>query len=405
MIRQAASNLTTKTQKLTLITYGLALALLVGVLTGSAASALSGSIGGRPANPDDTNQRTRSIFVHTLNFGQSVDEGIRIINSSDQTQTANVYAVDASVTSTGSLTCKQKVEAKKDVGSWIKLNQESITLAPGTDQIIPFTITVPAKNADVGEHNGCMVIEPVSDDTASGEGGIRIRTRSAIRVAVTIPGNLKKELSFAKFDVHPDKGNYYYDVGLKNTGNVSIDADIRVKMTSLSGKVIFNNGGQYPVVSGTQLDLSFVDEHPPLFGGFYWVEAIANYDGSTKNEIGVNTNTEPVKKEWGKQLVFIAPTINGMAIIVGLLGLLIGGPIFFIRRFKERKRMLQRGREHVVNPGETLKSIAEHYGITWKSLATLNKLKAPYEVKLGSSLIIPEKKQAKKGKAKKSTKD
>ncbi len=374
-------------------------ALSLSLIATSSSFALSGSIGGRPANPDDTNQRTRSIFVHTLNLGQSVDEGVRIINSSNTTQSANVYAVDATVTSTGSLTCKQQVEGKKDVGSWVKLNQESITLTPGTDQIIPFTITAPSK-ADVGEHNGCIVIEPVSADVAAGEGGgIRIRTRSAIRVAVTIPGDLKKELTFAKFNVHPDKGNYFYDVGLKNTGNVSIDADIRVKMTSFDGKVVFNNGGQYPVVSETQLDLSFVDEHPPLFGGLYWVEATATYDGSTKNQIGVQANTQQIKKEWGRQLVLIAPTINGMAIIVGILGLLIGVPYYFIRRIKQRNRMLQRGREHVVNPGETLKSIAEHYEVTWKTLATLNKLKAPYEVRLGSSLVIPEK-QAKKGKPK-----
>lgn len=378
-------------------------ALAFSLIYSASTFAVQGSIGGRPANPTDTNKRTRSIFVHTIDFGKSVEEGVLIVNNSDSKQTANVYAVDATITSSGSLTCKQRVEDKKDVGSWIDVAQSTITLNPRSEKIIPFTISVPNKKVDVGEHNGCIVIEPVVDEADGNSGGLRIRTRSAIRVAVTIPGDLKKKLDFTKFDVRYDKGNYYYDVSVKNSGNVSLDADIRVKLTTLSGDVVFNNGGEYPVIPGARLDLNFIDEHPPLFGGFYWAEASTSYDGSLTNEIGIKTNAQLVKQDRGRQLVFVAPTMNGMIIILGVLGLVTGIPYYFMRRRAERSRMLQSGKYHVVNPGENLRSVAEHYNTTWKKLASLNSIKPPYDVKLGTVLVVPQK-ASKEGKAKTSKK-
>ena len=375
----------------------LLISLIITTLTTTTAGAVTGSIGGRPANPRDDNKRTRSIFVHTLNFGQSAKEGLLVVNNSDTKQTVNLYAVDGTVTSSGSLTCRQRVEDKKDVGSWVSLSESSVTLEPGADQIVDFTIQVPNEKVDVGEHNGCMVIEPLVDDGTEGDsGGVRIRTRSAIRVAVTIPGELKKELSFSNFVVRPEKGNFNYDVSVENKGNVSLDTDIEIKMSTLFGDVVYTNGGQYPVIPRATLDLTFTDEKPPMFGGWYWVDANVKYDSAISNGIGEITDQNNVTKTWERQLVFVAPTANGLLTILGIIVLVGSVPVYLTYQIIRRKQTLSKGEQHVVNDGETLRSIAELHETSWKKLASLNKVKPPYEVQAGSTLVIPKKNKPKR---------
>jgi len=44
---------------------------------------------------------------------------------------------------------------------------------------------------------------------------------------------------------------------------------------------------------------------------------------------------------------------------------------------------------YTIQKGDTLFSIAQHYNTYWQTLATVNNLKAPYNLKLGSVIKIP----------------
>lgn len=46
-------------------------------------------------------------------------------------------------------------------------------------------------------------------------------------------------------------------------------------------------------------------------------------------------------------------------------------------------------REHIVQPGQTLRAIAEMYGTTWENLASVNNLANPNFLQVGQSLIVP----------------
>jgi nucleoid-associated protein YgaU len=45
--------------------------------------------------------------------------------------------------------------------------------------------------------------------------------------------------------------------------------------------------------------------------------------------------------------------------------------------------------EHTVKKGDTLFNISQQYGIEWTTLATLNGLKAPFDLQIGQKLKIP----------------
>lgn len=59
-----------------------------------------------------------------------------------------MYVADSTPSTGGAFACKQFSEEKKDVGAWMSVSKNEITLDPNTNEIIPFTIRVPA-NASV----------------------------------------------------------------------------------------------------------------------------------------------------------------------------------------------------------------------------------------------------------------
>src|SRR5689334_17563344 len=108
--------------------------LLTGLWGAPALAAEYGGIGGRPAHPDTSNSRTDSIFVFSLDPGGRGQNAVRVYNNSTTKKTIAVYPVDSQVSSGGAFACAQQADEKRAVGSWMKLEKESVTLDPGQSE-------------------------------------------------------------------------------------------------------------------------------------------------------------------------------------------------------------------------------------------------------------------------------
>lgn len=366
-----------------------AIVILLGVIvTGvSASAANTGGIGGRPANPDSSNPRTQSIFILNANKGETKSDVILVSNNSDQTQTIELYAVDGIVTNTGAFTCSQESEAKQGMGAWATVAKNLLTLNPGKTEEVGFDVSVPA-NADVGEHNGCIVFQ-TAEDEGEASGNVRIRTRQAIRVVMTVPGDLKRSVEIEQFSTALTDGNQTYTLELKNTGNVSADVDAKVYLTSLFGTVVYENGGGYPVLADQQLDLTFVNEDRPMFGGWYYASASLAYD-KRAGTFGTSDSSQLVKKEADRQLLFLAPTVEGMLILVLVVGLIGGVIAWWLMQRRNRINALKTWDTYSIQNGDTIQSVANARGMSWNKLASVNKIHAPYILTPGSHLKVPQ---------------
>lgn len=368
--------------------------LALGVLTVSAnVSALSsGGIGGRPANPDPNNPRSQSIFIFTANKGETKEDIILVSNNSDQPQTIKLYAVDGIVTNTGAYTCAQESENKQGAGSWIAIDKTEVALEAGKTQEVKFSLVMPT-TADVGEHNGCIVFQ-LADDEGQATGNVRIRTRQAIRVVATVPGDLHRNVDIQSFAATNNDGKQIFDLKLKNSGNVSADVDAKVYLMSIFGAVAYQNGGGYPVLADQKLELTFINESKPFFGGWYYTQAKATYD-KRAGSFGIGDTTNAIVKSSERHLVFITPTVGGLfTLLLGMLA--VGGVAFwYIRRHQIRKNTLLYGEEHTVKTGDTIQTIANKHTISWRQLASMNHIAAPYVLIEGSVLRVPVKKQKK----------
>lgn len=343
-----------------------------------------GGLGGRPAHPRKDNPRSQSIFVHKLQPGEQVSDAVEVINGTTETKRVLVYAVDSQVSSGGAFACAQAADKPLAVGTWVSLDKQEVTLAPAGKQVVSFTVKVP-KGASPGEHNGCIVLQDTKQQRAPDSNGIVLSMRSAIRLAVTVPGDIRKGLDFTGLGAQPkDDKKLLLSTTLRNSGNVSLDAQLDIKLTYIFGASATTANGSFPVLSGSEARFNFEGSRP-FWGGWYRLQAAALYNNNLDSSVGEgNPNARTKRSAW----VFIAPQPAAAAAEGGLLVALTVTVIWLVRRRLSHRDVLRGRAKHTVAAGEDLHTVARRYNMSWKLLVRVNKLKPPYQLKTGQVLIV-----------------
>lgn len=355
------------------------------LLLASPSVAAAEAIGGVPARPDPSNNRTRSIFLHTIQPGRSTADAVKIVNNSDKEVTVLLYATDGIMTNSGTLSCKQQTEVSSGAGPWIALDRSEIMLAPMESREVPFTISVPS-GARPGEHNGCVVFQ-TKDSPGTRNGALNLHFRSAIRVAITVPGELRKQLDISDFRIEWRPRSHIYHVALQNEGNVSVDVAAGVELRGLLGNVKFD-AGDYPVLPMSEQKLRFSNERLPFWGGFYLAQATAGFD--TRPEVfGTDESSTFTTLVSKKKLVLIVPALP--ALLLYVLTILGVGRLLY-RRFL-RARAAVAWEVYTARRTESLVRVAASRSISWRTLARVNRIKPPYQLEKGQKLYVPPKRK------------
>jgi hypothetical protein len=355
-----------------------------------------GGIGGKPANPQSNNPRTQSIFIYTLKPGQLANDGVRLVNNTKQQQTISVYPVDSVLSSGGMFSCAQQADPKKDVGSWITMQSSTVTLAPNSNKVVPFTVTVPdSGNIDVGEHDGCIAIQSASETaTQSTKSGVLLSFRSAIRVVVTIPGKIVKKLDISSVAVSLAKDNkYQVSPTVQNSGNVSLDTTLKVSLISPFGMTTSaTNEGSSPVLPRTKASWNY-ELKRPFWGGFYRAKVVASYNSNPSAQIGESNNADQATKEKDSALFFVVPSPAAALVELGVVAIIAGAVVLFVKKRLHAKHVKHHWKEYAVEEGDTLEEFAKKHHVSWKKIAKVNKLKAPYVLRKGQKLKLPPEKE------------
>lgn len=352
----------------------------------------AGSLGIRPAYPDPKNKLTQSWFIYNLEPGESKEDAAIVTNFGGEEVTIKIYVVDSKLSNDDSFTLEMENEEKNDVGAWVKFLKEElieetkevgkveiekmeVTLDAGEAKEIPFIITI-SENADVGEHSGGIVIQAIPKERA--EGQMVVVTRMGARIYQTVPGEIIKKLVLTNFTVQSKKEKYIINFSLKNEGNVSLTPEVKLSINDLFfHKIDQALQSKFQVSRGAEIRRSFEWEKPKLYKftypGKFLLQAEINYDGE-------QIKSDPI-------IIWIIPWLE-ISILGGIILILL--IIFGIRKLlakKERKRM----KEYKVKAGETIESIASQFGMNWRKLAKINKLKPPFILKTRQKIYIIEK--------------
>src|SRR6266571_4865039 len=120
--------------------------LLTGPFNFSIAHAAGGeaSFGLQPVLYDPTNPVTKSYFIFNTKFGTIENSRVRVTNTGTARGTVSLYPVDATTAQTSGAVYLNQNDPRRDVGAWITLGAQQLTLNPGQSQVVPFQVAIPS---------------------------------------------------------------------------------------------------------------------------------------------------------------------------------------------------------------------------------------------------------------------
>jgi len=178
---------------------------------------------------DGSSVGTRPNLSYQLAPGTEQRDKVVVYNLGNVPLDLRIYATDAFNNDDGDFDLLVGDEVPVDVGSWVKLDTDRVTLDPGFQATIPITINVPA-DATPGDHVGAIVASSVTTfDNADGP-SIDVDRRVGTRLYLQVAGELTPNLALAESDVsasydldaNPFSGSADVSFRLENRGNVRL---------------------------------------------------------------------------------------------------------------------------------------------------------------------------------------
>ena len=200
---------------------------------------------------------------------KSVEDIMTIKNNSDQTIRLKIYAVDSTQSSDGAVAFKLSTAKQETVGLWLKLNSDTVEIAPLKSIIVPYTINIP-EQVTPGTYQGALVAEIAQDQAEGAEGkAIKVSTRLTEPLYISIPGRKTIDYSLDQFTVDQSTGNPTFHIRLINQGNVFLKTEASLSITGLLLQKPYEISLNKPtILQGDSYEKTVTMVSPPLFGNY-----------------------------------------------------------------------------------------------------------------------------------------
>lgn len=214
-------------------------------------SAPAFAAGLEPFNADKSNPDSVR-FVFNIKAGESVDDAARVTNNTNQPVNVEVLGRDGEITSDGQLTVTSNSLDNQKSGKWIQLDQTKYTVAASSNIKVPFKVTVPS-NTPSGEYYAGLSVIELGDTNDTTSGNVTVKTRLAVKVFITVQGDLNAKTNVKTLNIiDPKDTDYnierakYGKIGkddmfvnyeAENTGNIFLKLNTKYKVTLPGGTV------------------------------------------------------------------------------------------------------------------------------------------------------------------------
>jgi hypothetical protein len=171
-------------------------ALLAGALAGSAVAqaAVAPTFSVHPAEFNPSNPATRSYFIREVRPGQSFTDGVVVRDTGSQALTLLVYAADGLTgQTTGVVYANRGPSANEGAAAWLHADVSRITLQPGQQRTVSFSVHVPVGTAP-GDHLAGVAFQDAQASTSGQQFRIREVIREVVGVLIRVPGAANPEL-------------------------------------------------------------------------------------------------------------------------------------------------------------------------------------------------------------------
>lgn len=299
----------------------------------------------------------------------------------DKEITLLISPVDARTNNLGKLYFKDREEKQSTVGVWTVIQEPEVRLKPLEEKTVNLKIQLPEKITP-GIYVGGLSIEDITPSTIVTEKknfSAQVKTRLIKKIYLQIPGEKFSKFEFGQFAYQSENRNNNFIFQINNQGNT---------MLAARGKIEINGGAGYKSV--IPVDAPGILQMETFNGVFVWQNKpewgdytarldleVSEYDPINETFVKIGN----VNKEISLKLTNYRALLPYAATLIGLIVILL---IYFI----EKKIYLSKCVPYTVQEGETIMSISEKFLMNWKKLAKINKIKPPYELKAGNSILV-----------------
>jgi Protein of unknown function C-terminal (DUF3324)/Bacterial protein of unknown function (DUF916) len=200
----------------------------------------------QPVLYDPSNPLTQSYFIFDGKSGHILKSRVRVINIGTARGSVSLFPVDATTGQTSGAVYLNSDDPRKDVGAWLKLDVQQLTLDPGQSQVVAFQVTIP-DTVRPGQHLGGIVAENLTQQsnttTKSAKKNtstfqVNIKNLTIIAVQVNLPGTPVEQLADTGVQAGGTNGYQQLLVGLSNTGTVMLKPTGTLQIRDAQGHVV-----------------------------------------------------------------------------------------------------------------------------------------------------------------------
>lgn len=197
------------------------------------------AIGLSPVRYDPARPATQSYYIYEASPSLEIRDEVRVRNSGNASGTVRLYAVDGTTSDTSGSAFRQDRDPRQGVATWVQVSQQELTLAPGEERTVPFTVTIPA-DVRGGQHLGGLVAEDIlpKSDTGSGQFQVTTSHRTIVAIQVNLPGTVVERLSVNGVSPGGSIGHQLLVLGLRNEGNEMVKPLGTLSITDAQGQEV-----------------------------------------------------------------------------------------------------------------------------------------------------------------------
>jgi hypothetical protein len=237
-------------------------------------------------SPSAHNTVPRANFIYNSRSGNLIRDSLHVTNNGTVRGTVNIYPEDAITSQMSGETFPTHNDPRHDVGAWITLSSQQVTLNPGQSRDVSFSLTIPA-HVRPGQHAGGFVAEEPDRQESSSKGAIQtvvqIHTREVIGVLINLPGTTVEKLDATGFTYDVISGYQSILVKLTNTGTQFLHPSGSLKVTNTAGQQLQNVPMKLnAILPQTAINYPVYMHHKALDPGTYTVTLNLGYEGNHK---------------------------------------------------------------------------------------------------------------------------
>lgn len=195
-------------------------------------------------------------FIYDLTPGRLFRDEITVFNDGSAPAEVILYAADGHTAANGGIAVGTRSASPSALGAWIDIPVDSLLLAPGERQTVPFTLRVP-QDAPAYKMAAGIVVES-SAPVAVGTGAVSasVSQRSAILVLGTVPGELVTSVAEPTVTVDHSGVAPIIEVGVHNTGSHYVFPAVHVELRNAAGAIVGSSNRKLGMIlPGDSLEL------------------------------------------------------------------------------------------------------------------------------------------------------